>query len=302
MFCDTAHDEESGAMSTHVFYHSADLDGHCSGAICKYAMPDAILHPINYGDPFPWGEIKRNDTVYMVDFSLQPFSDMVKLNSYLDGQETGLVWIDHHKSAILEWEEHSRAVKTAELDTNFAACELTWNYFFSPDDMPLAVFRLGRYDIWKHHEHEGCLEFQYGMRMYETDPRSFTAMEMWTELFSVQLTLDKITNEGALLLRYEREQNKKFASAYAFETELDGLKCIAVNKGFTNSLVFESVYDEAKHDAMLSFAYRGGKWTVSLYATKPEIDVSVICKARGGGGHKGAAGFQCDTLPFLKVE
>jgi hypothetical protein len=118
-------------------------------------------------------------------------------------------------------------------------------------------------------------------------------------LFEDDALSESIQRQGETLLRYEREQNKKFAAAYAFETELDGLKCIAVNKGFTNSLVFESVYDSHKHDAMMSFAYRGGKWTVSLYATKPEIDVSIICKARGGGGHKCAAGFQCDALPFL---
>lgn len=279
-------------MSVHVFYHSADLDGHCSGAICKYAMPEAILHGINYGDPFPWDEIKQYDWVYMVDFSLQPFEDMRKL-----AQIANLTWIDHHKSAMEEHQANYFDVMGTR-QTDKAACELTWEYF-KTDPIPLAVFRLGRYDIWKHQEHEGCLEFQYGMRMHDTDPRSFSAMRMWKQLFSHSLTLNKITNEGALLLRYEREQNKKFADAYAFETELDGLKCIAVNKGFTNSLVFESVYDEAKHDAMLSFAYRGGRWTCSLYATKTEIDVSVICKARGGGGHKGAAGFQCDTLPFL---
>lgn len=289
----------------HVFYHSADLDGHCSGAICKYAMPDAILHGINYGDPFPWSEIGRTDTVYMVDFSLQPFSDMIKLNDYLDGQDTGLIWIDHHMSAIIEWEEHNRPIKEAILDTNQAACELCWKWFFQGkepiDPLPLSVYWLGRYDIWKHEDVPGSLEFQYGMRMYETDPQNHSAMLAWERLFhSGCMETEKIKNEGTLLLRYEKEQNRKFASAYAFETELDGLHCIAVNKGMTNSLVFDSVYDPAKHDAMLSFAYRDGKWTVSLYATKPEIDVSVICKARGGGGHKGAAGFQCDTLPFLK--
>jgi len=50
---------------------------------------------------------------------------------------------------------------------------------------------------------------------------------------------------------------------------------------------------------MLSFVRRPGKWTCSLYADKPEVDASAICKARGGGGHKGAAGFQCETLPFV---
>lgn len=279
----------------HIFYHSADLDGMCSGAICKYVMPDAILHGINYGDAFPWEEISSEDKVYMVDFSLQPFSDMVRLNDFCR-----LYWIDHHKSAIIEWEEHNRPIEFGALDTSKAACELAWGFLTPPYKavaMPLAVYWLGRYDIWKHEEVPGSLEFQYGVRLYDTHPQN---QLFWKDLFEDDALTESIQRQGELLLRYEREQNKKFASAYAFETELDGLRCIALNKGFTNSLVFESVYDPNKHDAALSFAYRGGKWTISLYATKPEVDVSIICKSRGGGGHKGAAGFQCDTLPFLK--
>jgi uncharacterized protein len=292
----------------HVFYHSADLDGHASGAICKYAMPDAVLHGINYGDAFPWEIIKPVDTVYMVDFSLQPFSDMMRLDSVCD-----LVWIDHHKSAIEEYhaayEDHPPNGDFT-LDTNFAACELVWKHLsmfsiisgvdvshLTGREIPLSVHYLGRYDIWKHEDVPGSLEFQYGMRLQNTWP---TNQELWQSLFVNEGLTHDIREDGKLCLTYERVQNEKFASAYAFETELDGLRCIAVNKGFTNSLVFESVYDPAKHDAMLAFGYRGGKWTVSLYATKPEIDVSVICKARGGGGHKGAAGFQCETLPFLE--
>ena len=44
---------------------------------------------------------------------------------------------------------------------------------------------------------------------------------------------------------------------------------------------------------------KDGQWTVSLYTT-PEtgIDVSLIAKAYGGGGHKQAAGFNAKKLPF----
>jgi uncharacterized protein len=274
----------------HVFYHSADLDGHCSGAICKHQMPDAVLHGINYGDPFPWQVIQPRDVVYMVDFSLQPFSDMVRLNDACN-----LTWIDHHITAINEHIQHGSPIQSYYLLTDYAACELCWKYLYG-DPLPLAVYWLGRYDIWKHEDVPGSLEFQYGMRLQQTLPAN---QEFWKSLFDKDNLVQDIRRDGELLLSYEKVQNEKFASAYAFETEFDGLRCIALNKGFTNSLVFESVYDPNKHDAMLSFAYRGGKWTVSLYSTKPEIDVSVICKARGGGGHKGAAGFQCEVLPFL---
>lgn len=275
-----------------TFYHSADLDGMCSGAIVKYRYPETELIGINYGDPFPWGSLDdRQERVFMVDFSLQPFSDMVQLASMVP-----LSWIDHHKSAIIEWEEYNRPFEPLDINSDYAACELTWKNLFPKRKLPTAVYWLGRYDIWKHEGVPGALEFQYGMRLHDTRPEN---QEFWTGLFDFSQPADRIRKDGEILLEYEILQNARFAAAFCFETELDGLRCIACNKGFTNSKVFDSVYDPEKHDAMLSFCWRGGKWTVSLYSTKPEVDCSVICKARGGGGHKGAAGFQTAELDFL---
>ena len=109
------------------------------------------------------------------------------------------------------------------------------------------------------------------------------------------------------------------------------LKAIAVNLGHTNSKVFDSVYKrecstcgssgEVKdqtadhtyimcpncghrgyiepYDLMITFVRRKDKlWNVSLYSTKDHIDCGSIAKSFGGGGHKGAAGFQCKDLPF----
>ena len=58
------------------FFHSVDLDGHCSGAIVKKAYPECEMIGINYGDSFPWGVIGPGEKVVMVDFSLQPFEDI----------------------------------------------------------------------------------------------------------------------------------------------------------------------------------------------------------------------------------
>ena len=51
------------------FYHSSDLDGHCSGAIVKARFPECEMIGINYGQPFPWGDIEEGEIVYMVDSS-----------------------------------------------------------------------------------------------------------------------------------------------------------------------------------------------------------------------------------------
>jgi hypothetical protein len=183
------------------------------------------------------------------------------------------------------------------LDADFAACELTWMELFGtgPSSIPEAVYLLGRYDIWKHKDVTGALEFQYGMRGFaDTKPGA----PIWPDLFAGK-HIDRVINDGITLLQYEKNQNAKFISAYGFDTEIDGLKCIAANRGMSNSLLFESKWNHDDYDAMLMFAWKGGQWTVSLYTDKPGIDCGAVCKARGGGGHIGAAGFQCAELPFL---
>ena len=94
-----------------------------------------------------------------------------------------------------------------------------------------------------------------------------------------------------------KELREKVKSPHVSDEERESAR-IALNKMLTNSQIFDSVWDNQKYDAMLTFGWRKGKWTVSLYSDKDDIDVGIIAKGRGGGGHKGAAGFQVDVLPF----
>ena len=272
------------------FYHSSDLDGHCSGAIVKKAYPKVELIGINYGDIFPWEDIKKNEKIFMVDFSLQPFEDMERLNSI-----SILTWIDHHKTSIDEAYKRNFFSKGGQfLQTTKAACELTWKLFYG-DMENEAVNLLGRYDV--HHLIPGALELQNGLKMYDTKPEN---NEIWSKLLSKNTHfLDECLKTGKILFKKQKMNNIAYAKACSFETILDGLNVVAINKGLTNSQIFESVYDKQKHDAMLTFVWRNGKYTVSLYSDKDNIDVSLICKKYGGGGHKGAAGFQCAELPFM---
>lgn len=271
-----------------VFFHSVDFDGKCSGAIVKMHYPEAELIGINYGQEFPWDSIDPQEVVFMVDFSLQPFTDMLRLREMCD-----LVWVDHHKSAIEERNLYGIRFEGI-LNREFAGCELTWSLLFG-DKPPRAVNLLGRYDVWEHHNLAGSLEFQYGMRQFDADPND---QEFWQRLFRDDEFVEQIIRDGLLLLTKERKSNAMYLRAAGFDTTLDGLRVLAVNKGLANSLLFEGGYDPERHDAMLAFCWYRDKWKISLYADKPGVDVSQICKLRGGGGHKGAAGFQCLTLPF----
>ena len=267
------------------FYHSADLDGHCSGAIVKMAEPECEMFPINYGQPFPWDQIRPGEVVMMVDFSLQPFADMIRLNELAT-----LVWIDHHKTALDDAAASGVRIDGIQRE-GLGACALVWEWMHRGETMPYSVRLLAEYDVWAHHD-ANCLPFQYGLRLKSTWPDS----EVWRRLLrpgSGIVYMADILRRGDIALRVEVKTNEIYATSCAYETEFEGMRCIAMNRMCCNSKAFDPIVDPEKHDAMLTWGWRDGKWTVSLYAAREDVDVSVVARRYGGCGHKGAAGFQC---------
>lgn len=270
-----------------VFYHSGDLDGKCAGAIVKKRFPEAVLIGIDYGEDFPWGEV--DDKTFMVDFSLSP-KEMKSLNNM-----TLLYFIDHHKSTIDRVEAMSApsVIKGLRSD-KVAACELTWQYLFSGEKVPYAVKLLSLYDCWDHRDFM-VLPFQYGVRLMETDPNNQT---VWGKLFGLKKEdslVDKLCENGKLILNYLKKNNVLVCEKAAFEMEFHGLACLALNSFTANSKVFDSV-EEGKYDMFIIFRFVKDKWVVSLFSEK--MDVSQIAIKHNGGGHPGASGFVCDKLPF----
>jgi oligoribonuclease NrnB/cAMP/cGMP phosphodiesterase (DHH superfamily) len=163
-------------MRTVCIYHSRDLDGWMSAAIVKkwflgnnheggvvhsfennWERPTCMVNTPNelsmlgwdYGDEIP--DLSEYDKVIMCDISF-PKEEMVQIDLK---SKDGLHWIDHHLSAIkannFNSERDGKSHHVAGLrDTNFAACELTWKYFFPNKEMPEIVRLLGRYDCFGH--------------------------------------------------------------------------------------------------------------------------------------------------------
>lgn len=273
------------------FYHSAYLDGKCSAAIVKRAYPEIELFPINYGQPFPFDELVKDETVIMVDFSLQPFSEMLRIANIT----SEFIWIDHHKTAIEASENFEIKFKGIRR-IGIGACALTWKYFID-SHIPTSVELLAKYDVWDPRNPQ-TLPFQYALRTLDTKVEN---TYLWEKLFTEGSWVYNIIKDGESILKYIKADNKAKCSALWFETDLDGLNICAANHGPSNGQFFDSIFDEDKFDAMCLF-YRHPKpsmWKVSLYTTKKDIDVSKVTKKYGGGGHVGAAGFQCDVLPFI---
>ena len=183
------------------------------------------------------------------------------------------------------------------LEVGTGACALVWHYLHPDEPLPVAIQLLGEYDVWNHTD-KRTLPFQYGMRLIEnTHPNN---IELWSTLVQGSGKLvNQIVHDGHIVYIYQRQLYRKYIKATWFDVELDGLRFIASNAQLVNSQLFDSMWDDKVYDGMLIFGFRSGRWNVSMYSTKENIDVSVIAKNRGGGGHKGASGFQCEKLPFI---
>lgn len=267
--------------------------------------------------------------VYMVDFSL-PYAAMRHL-----AHISNLIWIDHHKTAIAECME--LGCKGVQY-SGFAACELTWAWFGSlinegiidlvreVSQAPEAVRLLGRYDVFDKSDmfkyNTQVLPFQYGMRSFPSSYVPDSILWQCSVLGGAApdggpvntLNLAYVKQVGNAILTYQAEQNRMACKAgmhvvqlfppggpykSAHGPEIVGWTVLACNTTVNNSQFFDGFFDPEKHDVMCAFCQRSdGKWKVSLYTTKDDVDCGEICKALGGGGHKKAAGFTCEHVPW----
>lgn len=272
-----------------IFYHVGDLDGKSSGALAHIKYPQAELIGIEYGDGFPWQNLESGEVVFMVDFSLSPFSDMEKLNKLAK-----LTLIDHHSTLIKQVRKSKMDFEGIQ-ESGAAACELLWRYFYPRKGVPWAIRLLSNYDIWNHKD-PNVLPFQFGMRAYDCDPGK---TEFWLNLITDDGSLVKqIIAEGRAILRYKRQTDAVNVKNYSFLTTFYDLQAIAINMLGVSSAVFDTIWDPAIHDIMVIFGWRNGNWRVSIYTKKEEIDCACIAQFYGGGGHRQAAGFVVPKIPF----
>jgi uncharacterized protein len=291
------------------FYHKVDPDGWCSAAILYdyWGRRDHVFYGINHGDRFPWARIDSETEVWMLDFSLS-ISGMIRLAEKCKR----LVWVDHHKTTLEDKHIYEPGFEGLQREGD-AGCELLWEFLYGDEEMPQAVHLIGRYDVWKWHDVPGSLEFTTGLRSREWASRPKDSF--WTALISSEhpghnSIVNHYIEDGKLLLKCRNRDWRIYVLGHAFATTLilpnkfAEYSVVACNRGGVNSQFFdfrelESLFHYV--DFAVNFAWKRGQWKVGLW--KPDwIDNDIHCgdiaKTFGGGGHEGAAGFRCKSLPF----
>ena len=298
-------------MKTTVIHHSADFDGIFCREIARKFLPDAEIIGWDFGDK-PLA-IPDEGQIYILDLPVDrvfgdDFSGKATTKYFChDDMLKRVIWIDHHKSSI---ESHPTNIAGYRID-GVAACRLAWQFFTGypacgdiaclPNkghyvnrtvSEPQAVRLAGEYDIWDKRDTRAEV-FQFGLRSCDlTD-------DWWANLLgeSSEVYCDTLLQRGELLQRYQQNQDASVMSR-SFMAEFEGLKFLALNTARCNSLTFAAKdVPETGHDALMGFYWTGTSWKVSLYHAKhrTDIDLSLIAVNWGGGGHRGACGFEINS-------
>lgn len=289
------------------FYH-CDEDGKAAAYWVKklashYDGYEKEFISINYGKEFPFDSIKPEEQVFIVDYSIFP-EEMERLLEITDD----VTWIDHHVSAIKRYENFKHNIRGIRYD-GIAGCMLTYCYLKHMTNCGLGEVRpfdvsmtssapwftkyIADFDVWKFEYGDDTRAFEMGLQLYDLDPNS--RKNIFDELSNLDgyIYESHIIELGEDLLLYRDKWAKDYCDHVGFECEFEGLKCFAMNLAMAGSEYFKSV-DQDKYDMFIGFSFNGRSWNYSLRSTR--IDCSQIAMKYGGGGHKGAAGFNSNEL------
>jgi len=308
-------------MKITVIHHSADADGVFCREIARHFL---LIDRYSPGSPPPevefigWdfpnefltlSQIVDSDRVYVMDLPLDKTfgfdaSDLPGFNW------ERFIWIDHHATSIAS---HPTGIPGYRID-GVAACRLAWQWFLNysirniggglPKKQefidrtvkePLAVQLAGEYDIWDK-RNPAAETFQYALKCGEIGLSTYHAL-----FANDERILKNMLFGGDLAQRYAKQVDADTCRARSFLMKWEELNFLCINSARFNSQFFAARDIEATgHDALMGFCWMGSQWTVSLYHAKhqTDLDLSKIAAKYGGGGHRGACGFTCKTLPF----
>lgn len=315
-----------------IFYHGHCPDGWCAAYIASKRYPNAKLVPLDHGAPFDFTQVDGKD-VLMLDFSLRTRED----NDRIAARAKSFRVLDHHKTAqtVLEGAPYAvfdmkRSGAGLAWDYLFGKDSDTGAIFgyeintapYRPSENPHVVAEgIAAYEK-QEKERTKSIRGMRSIGMMRPINRpwwvSYTecrdlwtwdlpwakevcaylgtlefTREAWDSLYELEAKDAAYQGEGALahINHYVREAVKQAQTGV-----LQGYKTAVLNVPYLNCS--EVGNELAKtHDVSLTYFERGDSMIQFSLRSIGDIDVSVIAKVLGGGGHKNAAGFQ---LPLIK--
>lgn len=254
---------------TYILYHKNCTDGFGAAfSAWKRFGNSAVYIPINYGEPLP--EIEKNSLVYVLDFCLKT-DDILKIKSH-----SKIIIHDHHQASLGHIENSDEYI----FDLNRSGAKISWDYFF-PDEENQLINYISDKDLAKF-SLENCDEVICALESYPMD------FNIWENL-----TIDSLANEGIGLLRFKQNEIK-LALEKSYIKKMGKYQVPVVNCSSFMGEIAEALlekYPQADFTASFVIYHQNGKTFKKWSLRSNKVNLSVIAKEFGGGGHPFAAAF-----------
>ncbi|SRR6266496_286273 len=286
-----------------VLFHANCPDGAAAAWAAWKVLGEAKYIPVNYGQPIP--EIPDGSEVYVLDFSY-PAADLIELHARMER----LVVLDHHASAQADLAAiHFTLPSLIYFDMARSGAVLAWEYFHPDEPVPEILEYVQDRDLWEW-KLPKSREVSAALQM-----RGWTN-ETFDKIHLVPLEIDKLKQEGELILKFKNAQVEIMAKNHRFAYLNTAKRMIRFTEklepgGDGEPMVGPEIHIMPVANATVFFSEVGEKLLemfpafqcAAYYFDRKEgqrqwglrsregFDCSLICKAFGGGGHKAAAGF-----------
>lgn len=317
-----------GAMAAAVAFRALQGNVTLLPASYQKSLDDVIQHDVA-------SDLSKDALIYVLDFSFSPKDTDVLSRMVPDGK---VVILDHHKSAMERYKGTSVAedgdyvlnlnVHLSDkrvfkvwtppsnvglvLDMDHSGAALAWAYFHPGEKVPSLIAHVEDYDLWRHTLPDSKAVHAY-LRSFDMDvptyvkfldeQASYDRGTRWMDGDHVHNVspLDEWISEGRAILRANEQQARALANKPEIVT-FSGLTALAVNAPLHQDDIGSNLAAQCKSGVGVLWYWRGGRYKVSLRSRSVDggepFDCSAIAKQYGGGGHRGAASFVCDELPW----
>lgn len=266
---------------TIVIYHGDCADGFTAAWAFRELHPglEASYVPAKHGDTPP---LVVGADVYIVDFAY-PRATLTALSE----QAHSLLVLDHHKTA----EADLAGLPFCVFDMNRSGAGITWDHFAHGQPRPWLVELVEDRDLWRYTFGDTTRNVAAHIA---TLPMTF---ESWNALAAEDP--ERVAEQGAAIRRFIEHYGEQASRDVVFRA-VGGHTVPLINISHQQASDHINRLLQKHPDAAFagSFFLRGdGKWQFSL-RSMGEFDVSAIAQQYGGGGHRNAAGFTVDKLPW----
>jgi len=261
---------------THVIYHAQCPDGFgAAWAAWKKFGDNAKYLAAHPGDAAP--ELPAEAVVLMVDVAYSR-SRLLDLRSKVKQ----VTVVDHHLTNKTDIGD----LPDTHFDMNQSGATLAWQFLHPGKKIPELLLYVEDRDLWRF-KLPDSREYNAGLSSYQ---RRF---DLW-ELLSSTGT-EKLKHDGGVILRAEGRMLEEICEN-VFYTRIDGHYVPVVNTTTLRSQVGDrlcQIHPTAPFSAYFFEKENAKKERIRCWGLRSpgRMDVSVIAKKFGGGGHADAAGF-----------